>query len=284
MLRVFSNQLRRIHKMVQAALGQGENVSPALELFKIGEYYYKTGVYQQALFAYKKYMEHYPDTEYASMAMKRIREIETGDMSPQEGFTFTEAEPAHAAGEDMSDFTIETEHEDMDEMSFASSSSEEGISGEMDDFLSNGDDLADLDDFSFDDLSGGGEKSVKEKFDDAASLYENRQFGEALHNYEEILASGELKDDEDISRAYLEIGRCNLKMGQQKEAIENFGTVIKKYPSSSCAKKTYFEIGSIFESAKQKDKALAYFKKVTTLAPKDSLTEEADDRIKKLVG
>jgi TolA-binding protein len=71
--------------MVQAALGQNENVNPAFELFKIGEYYYKSGVYQQALYAYKKYMEHYPDTEYASTAMQRIRAIETGEASPGGG-------------------------------------------------------------------------------------------------------------------------------------------------------------------------------------------------------
>ena len=44
MLRVFSNQLRRIVKMERSVLGEGEIVNPDAELFKIGEYYYKEGI------------------------------------------------------------------------------------------------------------------------------------------------------------------------------------------------------------------------------------------------
>ncbi len=105
MLRVFSNQLRRIGKMVRSVLGEGENLNPDVELFRIGEHYYKAGVFQQSQYAFKKYMEYYPDGEYASVAMERIRAIDSGIAEPGDtGFTIetkTASKPAAAeAGPD----------------------------------------------------------------------------------------------------------------------------------------------------------------------------------------
>src|SRR6056297_1685784 len=68
MLRIFSNQLRRIGRTVREVLGESNTVNPEMELFKIGEYYYRVGRFQQALYAYKRYMEYYPDTKYSDVA------------------------------------------------------------------------------------------------------------------------------------------------------------------------------------------------------------------------
>ena len=78
MLRVFSNQLRRIHKNVRSAMGPNDIANPATELFKIGEYYYKAGVPTQALYAYQKYLEFYPGCEYVDEATQRIASIQSG--------------------------------------------------------------------------------------------------------------------------------------------------------------------------------------------------------------
>ena len=65
MLKVFSNQLRRIHRQVQNLLFSEEQVDPETGLYKIGEYYYGNKQYQQALYAYRRYLAYYPSGQYA---------------------------------------------------------------------------------------------------------------------------------------------------------------------------------------------------------------------------
>jgi len=84
MLRVFSNQLRRIHKNVRSAMSSHEAINPSTELYKIGEYYYKAGVAAQASYAFKKYLDYYPDNEFAAEAAKRIEAIKNGQFNIQD--------------------------------------------------------------------------------------------------------------------------------------------------------------------------------------------------------
>ena len=65
MLKVFSNQLRRIHRQVQNLLVSEEQVNPETGLYKIGEYYLKNKRYAQALHAFKRYLVYYPSGAYA---------------------------------------------------------------------------------------------------------------------------------------------------------------------------------------------------------------------------
>ena len=66
MLKVFSNQLRRIHRQVQNLMVSDEQVNPETGLYKIGEYYLKNKRYGQALYAYKRYLVYYPSGAYAT--------------------------------------------------------------------------------------------------------------------------------------------------------------------------------------------------------------------------
>ncbi len=104
MLRVFSNQLRRVGKAVREVLGDTNLVDPANELFKIGEYYARNGKFQQALYAYKRYMEYYPDGRYAQNAMTKIKSIEKGDYASASGGEATAPVPP-APVEDFSGMT-----------------------------------------------------------------------------------------------------------------------------------------------------------------------------------
>jgi len=72
MLKVFSNQLRRIHKQVQNLLYAEEQVDPETGLFKIGEYYMANKRYHQALYAYRRYLVYYPSGVHASEATRKI--------------------------------------------------------------------------------------------------------------------------------------------------------------------------------------------------------------------
>ena len=70
MLKVFSNQLRRIHQQVQNLITTNqEKEDPEDGLFKIGQYYYNAKRYAQAIYAFRRYITYYPRE---SMPTRRI--------------------------------------------------------------------------------------------------------------------------------------------------------------------------------------------------------------------
>jgi TolA-binding protein len=76
MLKVFSNQLRRIHRQVQNLMVSDEQVNPETGLYKIGEYYLKNKRFAQALHAYKRYLVYYPSGAYATDVNNKIMQAE----------------------------------------------------------------------------------------------------------------------------------------------------------------------------------------------------------------
>ncbi|MBN1524024.1 MAG: cyclic nucleotide-binding domain-containing protein [Spirochaetales bacterium] len=77
MLKVFSNQLRRIHKQVQTLLSAEEHVNPEKGLYSIGDYYLKKKAYDQAIYAFKRYLVYYPSGSMATEALKNIEVAES---------------------------------------------------------------------------------------------------------------------------------------------------------------------------------------------------------------
>lgn len=76
MLKVFSNQLRRIHKQVRSLLSIDEQVDAEAGLFNIGDYYYKNQKFRQALYAFRRYLTYYPAGAYQSQATDLMIKIE----------------------------------------------------------------------------------------------------------------------------------------------------------------------------------------------------------------
>jgi TolA-binding protein len=293
MLRIFSNQLRRINKMQREVLGEGESVNPMEELFKIGEFYYKGGRAQLALFAFKRYMEYYPDGKYSGAAMQRIREIEAGGSGGPEYVPIAESAQAPGpsnAGMDMTDFSIDDEKPagggDSLSGSGASSSSKassSSLTSEMDDFFSAGKPV-DVDNISFDEPgAGGGSKDVAEMFYEAMSKFSQEGYDEAEKLYTAILNVKNLKNDSErkiFEKAHFEIGRCYLKLGKTNEALTSLSNMIKKFPNSDNVRNALLHIGICYEMAKKTDKAATYYNKVASLDPKDSVTKLAVKRLK----
>jgi TolA-binding protein len=78
MLKVFSNQLRRIHKRVQNLLAMEDQTSPEVGLYRIGEYYLNTRQYSQAIYAFGRYLVYYPSGRYADEANRNLEAAERG--------------------------------------------------------------------------------------------------------------------------------------------------------------------------------------------------------------
>ncbi len=282
MLSVFSNQLRRIHKNVRSALGETETINPGTELFRIGEHYYKSGVSHQALYAFKKYMEYYADGQHADSAMQRIRSINSGDIGGSDFYAPPSPEKqSEPGGSFLGDFNPSDDDFTV-EISAGGAASSDSISSEMDDFFTDGSSLSELEDFSFDDFGAGrDDKGPLEKGDE---LFDRQKFAEALHSYQEFLSSSDGADNGKLAYANLRAGRCNVRLGQPKNAMEFFSIVVKKYPQEKAAKEAFFEVGGLFESARQNDRALSYYRKVVTIQPSDDITEKAQKKIRDLQG
>ncbi|MFP4267586.1 MAG: cyclic nucleotide-binding domain-containing protein [Spirochaetaceae bacterium] len=76
MLKVFSNQLRRIHKQVRNLLDSGNAMDPEEGLFRIGSYYLEAGKYHQALYAFRRYITYYPSGKFSKEATAHIAKSE----------------------------------------------------------------------------------------------------------------------------------------------------------------------------------------------------------------
>ncbi|MDC7125902.1 MAG: tetratricopeptide repeat protein [Spirochaetales bacterium] len=76
MLKVFSNQLRRIHKQVSNLMSEKYEQGPEEGLYKIGTYYHKCGKYVQAVYAYRRYLTYYPSGKFAQIATASLVKVE----------------------------------------------------------------------------------------------------------------------------------------------------------------------------------------------------------------
>ena len=76
-LKVFSNQLRKVGKQIQSIVSNKVASDPSDEFFQIGEYYLKNRKFKQAYTVYKRYLSHYPNGKFASSAAKRLNNVKS---------------------------------------------------------------------------------------------------------------------------------------------------------------------------------------------------------------
>jgi CRP-like cAMP-binding protein len=72
MLKVFSNQMRRLHAQVASLLAK-EEANPEEGLFAIGEKYLKSKRYDHAKYIFDRYLVYYPEGKYADKAVKNLK-------------------------------------------------------------------------------------------------------------------------------------------------------------------------------------------------------------------
>ncbi|MFP4204508.1 MAG: cyclic nucleotide-binding domain-containing protein [Spirochaetaceae bacterium] len=76
MLKVFSNQLRRIHAKVSNLLAEEEQVDPEEGLFQNAQYFMRKKQYRHALYAFNKYLTYYPSGRFHEEANRLARTAE----------------------------------------------------------------------------------------------------------------------------------------------------------------------------------------------------------------
>ncbi|MBN2435222.1 MAG: cyclic nucleotide-binding domain-containing protein [Spirochaetes bacterium] len=287
MLRVFSNQLRRIGRAVREVMGETNSVDPANELYKIADHYSGSGRPQQALYAYKKYMEYYPDGKYASNAMRMIRNIESGNYQApvvavadepvmsrpsvsESDDDFFASEPSAGAGSSFDDENVNSEFSDFDDYDDSGGLSDFGT--EMDSFVSNSPDDGMMDDFG---LGEPLSSSPEDKYNEAVAFRNNGDCTHAIKLLDEIKADNSVSDPDLLHKVFIETGRCKLEQGKLQEALSELSLFLKNYPRSPFVKEALLEAGNVYLKAGSKDKAMAYLKKVAAMPPRDELNQQA---------
>jgi TolA-binding protein len=84
MLKVFSHQLRRIHRQVTSLIVKEEQPSPEAGLFRMGEYYLKNKWYVQARYVFSRYLTYYPSGRKSREATEGL-EIAENTLAAQSG-------------------------------------------------------------------------------------------------------------------------------------------------------------------------------------------------------
>ncbi|MDR1429508.1 MAG: cyclic nucleotide-binding domain-containing protein [Spirochaetaceae bacterium] len=77
MLKVFSNQLRRLHKQVSNLMEKEETRNSEGGLFNVGQYYLKNKRFSQAKYVFGRYLTYYPSGRNAAQAAKFLEVAET---------------------------------------------------------------------------------------------------------------------------------------------------------------------------------------------------------------
>jgi CRP-like cAMP-binding protein len=76
MLRVLSNQLRRIHHQIARMMETKEPQNSEMGLFGLGTYYLKNEYFDRAKYVFERYLGNYPSGYYAAQAEKHLHFVE----------------------------------------------------------------------------------------------------------------------------------------------------------------------------------------------------------------
>jgi CRP-like cAMP-binding protein/TolA-binding protein len=320
LLKVFSNQLRRVGKKVRELLDHGEQKLPSTELFNIGEYYYKRAKKEQALYAYKKYMEFYPTGEFFGKARERVSQVNAGQMGASVSIPRAmESDRTPSASDDS--FSSPTADMDMPSMDVNSMPREdegefhtdegfesplsglENLGQEVDDQWkepakrgpaarqSSGGGAADGSSAA---PAGGEQKPMKtqgldiaKKYYDGLSMFSQEKFEDAVKLFSEVLAYPNVKDEADlkfVEKSHFDKGRCLIKTEKFQDAITELTAFIKRFPKSEHLKESFYLIGECYESMKNPQKAANFYQKVIGMPPRESINNKAKQKLEALRG
>ncbi|MCB1178696.1 MAG: cyclic nucleotide-binding domain-containing protein [Leptospiraceae bacterium] len=249
MMKVFSSQLRQIHNKVREQLGQfGDVRTPSYELMNVAEVYHKLGDYDHSIYAYEKYLSHYPGGNYAGRATELLNLAKRNSMYPM----------------NMSELVYEPERK-------GGGSSQAG-GGAAAPTSSSG---------------GGAGKQLTEMFNKAESLFDSGKTEEAVAIYRNLMDYKEPKSPEEDRIKEISTYKFGIGLGAKGDHDEAYNVLsgyVRKYPKGEKVKDSIFNLASISEQKGEKEKAVMLYNKVLTLQPEDSLSEDAKAKIAELKG
>lgn len=262
MLKVFSANLRKIHKTVRNLLGEHSSHENSVELMKVAEYYYKNNQTQHAKYALQAYLQHYPAGKLAGRARRLSETLSKGNPYPidipelEDELANSAGGPAPAGGDD---FSAPPPMGDMDEPP------------PLDDFDESPDDT-------------GGDEDASTIYYDGLNYFSQGDFDSAIQRFGDVLALQTVAgaDLEFVEKALYDQGRAYLKKGKPSEAISKFSTFLKKHPKSPIFKKAVLGVAEGYEAKKDIQRAAQLYAKAAKIPPQDKDSSKAAAKLKEL--
>jgi TolA-binding protein len=253
MLKVFSNQLRRVHKQVDNLLEKNEAQSPEAGLFKAGEYYLKARQYSQAKYIFSRYLTYYPAGRLAEQASHYLEAAENGGVK-------------YGDGKGPAPLMVEATRMNQQDRDGSGSREEAG--------RPSGADRGQPEGRSAERAPGEGLSDTAKSYYDAVSLFGSEKYKEALTGFKRIVESN--ADHEYVGKALYEMGRCLFMLQQFDLTIKHFTQMVQTYPKHPDLVDTLFYLGQSYEKKGDTDRAKGFYKKILSMEP----DEDASIRIK----
>jgi TolA-binding protein len=247
MLKVFSNQLRRVHKQVDNLLEKSEAQSPEAGLFKAGEYYLKARQYSQAKYVFSRYLTYYPAGKLAEQASRYLEAAESGSVK-------------YGDGRGPAPIMVDTSRFEAGQGGGAPAlgRAEEARPAPR----------------SAERAPGEGLSDAAKSYYDAVSLFSSEKYKEALAGFKRIVETN--ADPEYVPKALYDMGRCLFMLQQFDLTIKHFTQMITTYPKHQDLVDTLFFLGQSYEKKGDAERAKGFFKKILSMES----DEDASTRIK----
>ena len=247
MLKVFSNQLRHIHRQVQSLLMSDEAVNPETGLYQIGEYYLRAKKYAQALHACKRYLTYYPSGQYARDVAAKLEQAE-GYVS-----RYGAAGPPPAADEPPVSRDARTARTPAG--AAAAPAAPAGAAALSD---------------------------VAKGYYNAVSLVSQEKYQEAYKEFKRLVEKG--AGDEYGAKAEFEMARCLYHLKQHDACIKGFTAIIQKSPKHPDLREALFFIGRSYEEKGDQARAGSLYKKILSMGEDDPVARKARKALRTMEG
>ena len=221
MLKVFSNQLRRIHKRVQNLLYSEVAVKPETGLYRIGEYYLKNKQYSQALYAYKRYLVYYPSGAYSDDVTRKIELTEESLTKYGQGMGPSQA--SAPAGEAVA-FEKPAQKKEMSDVakayynaiSLVSQQKYQEASREFKSIIDNSQDE---------------EYVAKARFEIGRCLFYLKQYDDSIKSFTSLVQN--YPKHPDLSEALFFVGTCYSRKGEKDRAVGFYKKILSMVAEDS---------------------------------------------------
>jgi TolA-binding protein len=255
MLKVFSTQLRRVHKQVDNLLEKTEAESPEAGLFKAGEYYLKARQYSQAKYTFSRYLTYYPAGRLAEQASRYLEMSESGALK-------------YGDGKGPAPLIVEASRT-------AGGGQQSGPTGGPAGGPAGGGQAPSQGAPAQPQRSPGGDLSDAAKdYYEAVSFFSSEKYKEALVGFKRIVEAN--ADPEYAAKASFDMGRCLFMLQQHELAIKHFTALLQTYPKHPDLVDVLYYLGQSYEKKGDAERAKGFYKKILSMEP----DEDASVRIK----
>ena len=209
MLKVFSNQMRRVHKQVSKVMAKEEQ-PPADGLYNVGEFYLKNKRFSQAKYVFSRYLTFYPSGKNAIQASKNLEIAENalsrfGD-GKGPGIAFSNAASAAPAAPQDGEKTAKSYYDAVSLIS----------QGKYQEAFMTFKTIVDS--------NPGTEWAAKSSFEIGRCLFLMNKFEDSLKFFTNMLT--QFPKHPDLKDAMFFMGQCNEKIGRKDQAAAFYKKIL----------------------------------------------------------